>query len=234
MFFQELLKRLLPAPHAPVQERRDSIRLQCKLHALMQVEDQFATVSLVNVTPSGVAIEAAKPLAEGQTVTLTRDGFGDPFQGKVAWCKALDEGHQMGLEYAVDASVMNDSWLTPALKQAGFRAELADEKRELVRIPGRVRCKLNGLTGETYTEGEMLDLSLGGALVESDVEFNEGLSLEFETFPLGDLPSLKGIAKVASSRESDRKGHWLSGLRFTDSNDREVHLTMNAMLASEG
>lgn len=200
----------------------------------MQFDDQFATVSLVNVTPTGVAIEAARPLKEGQNVTLTRDGFGDPFQGKVVWCNPLEEGHQMGLEYSVDATALNNSWLTPALRQAGFRAELTDEKRELIRIPGRVRCKLNGLTGETYTEGEMLDLSLGGALVESKIELNEGLTLEFETFPLGDLPSLKGIAKVASSRTAELKSQWLCGLKFTESNDREVHLYMNAMLASGG
>ena len=139
----------------------------------------------------------------------------------------------MGVEYDCDQDELRGSWLKPALKQSGFKAELSGEKRKLVRIPGRVACKLKGLTGETYTEGEMLDLSRGGALVESDIELTEGLTIEFETFPLGGLAPLAGIAKIASSRCQDETKKWHCGLRFTESKDEDVEQYLKAMLASK-
>lgn len=233
MFFKELLRRLIPSATVPQDERRETIRLQCEVNVVLAAGGEFYSATLVNVTLTGLSLELESRLKPEQSVVISRDDFGPPLQGRVVWCRPAENGHQVGVEYEGDQSKLSGSWLQPALRQTGFQAELDDEKRKLVRIPGRVACKLKGLTGETYTEAEMLDLSHGGALVESAIELNEGLTIAFETFPLGGLPPLEGIAKIASSRSEQGSDKWRCGLRFTESKAEDIEKYLQAMLASK-
>lgn len=230
--FRELLSLLRPEPPLPTDERRESMRLRCQVGALLKAGETLSFVTLIDVTLTGLCLHLETPLKPGQQVELTRDDCGQPLPCQVVWCKKRrgDKGYRVGLRYAGDQASVNSSFLQPALRQAGFRAEFPGEKRQLIRVPGRVACELKGLTGEAYTNAEMLNLSLGGALVESVVAFNKGLTLAFETVPLGTLRPLKGIAKVASVREDSEQGRWRCGLRFTESNPEVVRQYMKSML----
>ncbi len=233
MVFRELLNLLRPA-ELPTEERRETMRLLCGVGVLLKVADAMHISTVVNVTLTGLCLELDAPLKPQQNVELTRDDFGEPLRAQVIWCKARrgGKGYRAGLSYSPDQQRLGDSFLKPALRQCGFKAELPGEKRRLIRVPGRVPCELKGLTGESYTDGEMLDLSLGGALVESVVKFNEGLTLAFETAPLGGLPPLQGIAKVASVQQASESGKWRCGLRFTESNSDQVRKYIRSMLRS--
>jgi hypothetical protein len=229
----ELLNLLKPA-NLPIGERRESLRLRCELSVLLRADDLLYFATVVDVSLTGLRLLIDSRLKPGQTVSLARDDFGHPWHGDVLWCKAAPKrtakGYYVGVGYPPDPEMLRATWLQPALKQMGFQAELPGQKRRLLRIPGRVACQIKGLTGETYTEGEMLDLSMGGAKVECPMEFPVGLSVEFETAPLGGLPALKGIAKIAScSAEGDR---WRCGLRFTEVKEEDVKKSMGSMLSS--
>jgi hypothetical protein len=234
MFFRDLLSLLRPSPELPTEERRESMRLRCQMSALLQTEGAMHFIKVVDVTITGLCLEMEKALKTDQVFSLSRDEFGQPLQAQVLWCKPLrnGKGFRLGARYLDEDQRLRDSWLKPALRQAGFKAELPGEKRQLVRVPGRVACQIKGLTGEAYTDGEMLDLSLGGALVESPLEFPQNLSIEFETSPVGGLPPLKGIAKIASCQEIAGERKWRSGLRFTESKADVVRQYMKSMLAS--
>jgi hypothetical protein len=97
-----------------------------------------------------------------------------------------------------------------------------------------VPCLLKGLTGDVYAEGEMLDLSLGGATFESAMLFHEGLTVEFETHPQGGLPPLKGLAKVVTCKQREERQLWRCGLRIKEAKEGEVRRYMAAMLTSRG
>lgn len=233
--FRELLNLLRPSPDIPTDERRDTMRLRCKVGAILKVGQDLHFVHLVNVTLTGLCMDVEIPVKPAQRLELTRDDFGEPLQCEVIWCKKRrgGNGYRAGLRYAADQAALTSSFLRPALRQAGFHAEFPGEKRQLIRVPGRVACQLKGLTGEKYTDAEMLDLSLGGALVESGMPFNEGLTVAFETLPMGGLPPLRGIAKIASVQQQDAlDGKWHCGLRFTDSVPEDVRKYMKSMLAS--
>jgi hypothetical protein len=233
MPFRDLLNllRLKPAVHP--EERRQTIRLHCRLDVLLWVGDDLHRGVVVDVGLSGLALEVEKALPLGETVSLARDDFGRPWQGEVLWCKARKgaRGYRVGVTYPPDEEMLRSSWLQPALKQSGFEVEQSGEKRRTRRVAGRVACQLKGLTGELYSEGEMLDLSLGGALVECDMQFPEGLTLEFETAPLGGLPRLRGLGKVVSCQTNPPTGRWRSGLRFTESKNEDVVKYMSSMLS---
>lgn len=241
VIFRDLLNLLRPSlPTLPTDERRETMRLRCKMGALAKVDDGMHFVSILDVTLTGLRLEMESALKPEQKLTLTRDEFGLPLEATVMWCEPCKDGkhHRLGVQYKADHDMLVRSWLKPALKQAGFvldaQAEFPGEKRKLVRIAGRVDCEIKGLTGETYTGAEMLDLSLGGALVECAMSFPQGLTIEFETSPLGGLPPLKGLAKIASVQPLGSDGkRWKYGLRFTESKPDVVQKYMATMLNSQ-
>lgn len=234
MAFQDILRFFRPDRWGlPVNERRETTRLRCNVGVLLRAGEDHHFAKVVDVHSSGLCVELDSPLKTDSSVTLSRDDFGQPWKAKVLWCHKRPKsiGYRAGVSYPSEPEMMRASWLQPALKQAGFRAEIPGEKRKLVRIPGRVGCQLKGLTGEVYVEGEMLNLSLGGAKVEAPMEFPLGLTVEVETVPLGGLPPLQGIAKIASRQEPDGTDLvWSYGLRFTESKELVVKKYMASML----
>ncbi len=232
-FLKRLVQQLLPKESIPTDERRESVRLNFRVDIKVQVGDDVYPATVVNLTFTGLCLELDRPLEKDSDLTLLCEDFGPSFNGTVLWAKALKSGtHLVGVECELDEDRLIGSWLEPALIQAGFEAEYVDERRRLVRVPGRVKCELRTLEGELYGEASMLDLSLGGALVDCAVELPTSVSLKFQTFPYGDLPALRGVAKVASVRPTE-SGTWLCGLRFAESSNRDVELYMAAMLGSK-
>lgn len=234
--FRELLS-LLKSSSPPVgtDERRDTVRLHCQLDVLLWVDDEIHMATVVDVTLTGLCLELDHKLKVDQMISLARDDFGHPWEGRVLWCKTYRKNgrkYRVGVGYPPNQEMLRCSWLQPALKQTGFEAEDPGEKRRLLRVSGRVPCLLKGLTGEVYSEGEMLDLSLGGAKFESAMHFHEGLTVEFETHPQGGLSPLKGLAKVMTCRQKEETGLWRSGLRFKEIKEQEVRKYMAGMLAS--
>jgi PilZ domain len=232
-FLKKLIQQLLPTESLPADERRSSVRLNFVIGIKVQIEDQTHPATIVNLTFTGLCIQLAIPLEEGQEITLVRDDFGPSFKGSVLWSKPGKDGSNLiGIECELDEERLIDSWLEPALVQAGFEANYVDEQRRLVRVPGRVKCELQSLEGKPLGTASMMDLSLGGALLESDVEFSTNTTLAFKTLPQGALQPLQGEARVLSTRAGD-SGTFLCGLIFTKSVDKDVQSYMNSMLASE-
>ena len=189
---------------------------------------------MANLTFTGLCLETPKLLPEGTEVTLCRDAFGPPFNGTVMWSKKTEGGKFLaGLECELDEDKLVESWLEPALVQAGFEAAYVGERRQLVRVPGRVRCELTELGGGATLEGLMLDLSVGGALVESGEEIAAGTKVKYKTHPIGKkIPALEGEALVKSTRKR-ASGEWLLGLSFEGSDNEKIRTYMGRMLSSK-
>jgi hypothetical protein len=232
MQFRELLALLNSLPRLPGDERRESVRLRCDIGVTCALETGTCSASVVDVTLRGLGLELNYQLEAKQRLQVCRDDFGPPVPAEVIWCRRRlqDGGYRVGLRYHAEPESLRDSWLTPALKQTGFKAEHG-EQRKLLRVPGRVACRLSCQKTQQRADAEMLDLSLGGASVESSEEFRKGQTLDFVTVPLGGLPPLKGSARVVSSRKRS-DGLWRSGLRFLECNQDYAHTYMRSMLAS--
>jgi hypothetical protein len=230
--FRDLLNLLKTLPAMPTDERRSTVRLCCDIPTQCQVGGAICPATVVDVTLSGLGLELARFLQAKDVVTLARDDFGSPLQAEVLWSRRCVQGpgYRVGARYQTDQETLRQSWLAPALKQSGFKAEVRGEQRKLLRVPGRVACRLECAATEQRTEGEMLDLSLGGATIESALEFPKGQTLQFETVPLGGLPPFQGSAKVVSCRKRDER--WRCGLHFSEYNSDYAHIYMRSMLAS--
>lgn len=226
------MKQFLPSDSVPTQERRESVRLNFRCAVDVKVGEQLYSASMVNLTFTGLCLELQTPLEEGQELELLREEFGPSFRGTVLWSKKAKDRYLVGVECELDEDRLIGSWLEPTLIQAGFEAEFLDEKRLVVRVPGRVKCKLETLLGESMGEAYMLDLSRGGALLETERELVPQTSVKFETAPLGGLPPLQDTAKIVSARSTDQ-GTWLCGVRFQEENEKKIQPYMDSMLATQ-
>jgi len=215
----------------PTGERRDTIRLHCSISATLKTKKTTKEVRLINASLTGVAVEMEFKMKRKTAVTIHRDQYGGPVVGHVIWCRALkgSDRYQVGVAYADDKEMLKNSWLKPALKDLGFTVGRINEKRNLMRVPGQHRrCFLKSFAGDTYSSGELLNLSLGGALVASEVEIPKGLRLKLKTDPIGNLPELIMDAETKSCKRDARSRRYLVGLLFTDGDEKMVkkHLAL--------
>lgn len=231
-YLKKLLLSFMPDVPVPVQERRSSVRLNTDLEVNLVMGEERLAAQVVNLTFTGLSLEVDRSLPEETEVTLCREAFGPPFNGTVMWCKKNEAGNYLvGVECELDEEKLVESWLEPALTQAGFEASYVGERRKLVRIPGRVRCEIVDPDGRSH-EGFMRDLSLGGALVECPHQIESGSTVAYTTYPLGKLPTLQGQAVVRTVRRRESDGDWLLGLQFAQAQDEKIRSYMARLLSS--
>lgn len=234
-FLAKLVSRLLPPTEEgslAVGERRESVRLNFEVDLEVQAGSNTHQARLLNLTFTGLCLEVPVALIEGQELVLKRPDAGAPFRGTVLWTKVKEGGlHLVGVEAELDEDKLVNSWLEPTLVEAGFLAEFLDEKRRLVRVPGKLQCKLTNLSGEVIGRGQMLDLSTGGALLEWGTALEPGQDVKFEAHPLSTVAALTGTAKITSCRQKE-SGQWHCGMQFDKVDGEAVKKTMASMMHS--
>ena len=236
MSIQDLIQgllRLVPR-EVPTEERRETLRLYCDVEVLLWIEGQIHQAKVLDVHMTGLCLESLEPLKAGQKVSLARDDFGHPWEGRVLWCKPRNKakGYLIGVGYPSDPEMLRNSWLQPALLAVGFQSELLGEKRRLLRVPCKeMPCILSGLDGETSLTARLRNLSLGGAQLETSQALPEKLSLQLLTEAKKGIPKLEVRAKVIYAHEA-KDGTWLCGLRFQAREEADIRKVMAALLTS--
>lgn len=232
--FRELLKLFSPDGGLPIDERRDTIRLECSIAATMKHGSLTREVRVLNASLTGLKVELESKIKKKTKVSVHRDKFGGPVVGTVVWCRAQrgSSRFQVGIAYQDDKEMLKSSWLKPALKELGFTVGRINEKRQLTRVPGRHRrCFLKSLTGgDTYSAGKLLNLSTGGALVESEVELPKGFRLRLKSDPVANLPDLVMDAEVKSCKRNPSTRKWEVGLKFFAGDIKLVKKYMSIMM----
>lgn len=231
--FRELLNLLKPGSAVPTDERRDTVRLHCSIAATMKDGKTTREVRVVNASLTGLAVELESKMRKKTKVSLHREQFGGAVTGAVIWCRALrgSNRYQIGVAYDDDQGMLRASWLKPALKNLGFTVGRINEKRQLTRVPGHHRrCFLKSLQGETYSAGELKNLSIGGALVESQVEIPKGLRLKLKTDPAPGIKELEVEAEIKSCKRDSRTRRYLCGLKFVKGDEAIIKKHMQALM----
>ncbi len=231
--FKELLSLLRPGFGTPTDERRDTIRLGCRIPVLAKVKTSMVDTKVINASLTGLCLELEKPIKPKTKLTLHKDELGEPVEAKVVWCRGLrgSAKYQAGVTYLSDSESLKNSWIKPALKQLGFTVGRIGEKRKLLRVPGRYRCFLKSMAGDTYAKGELTNLSVGGCLVESEVELPLKLKIRIKTDPVGGLEALVGTAEVRSCKKNPKTRNYCCGLRFVDIDEQLVKRHMSIMMS---
>ncbi len=220
----------------PSGERRDKIRLGCRIRVQLGTSRGLQEALVVNVSSTGLCLEAGTRLKAKEKVKLHKREFGGGLEARVAWCrpsKANPRRYQFGVVFVSPENLLEGSWLVPALKKLGYRREHDGEKRRVARVEGRVGCFLHCYEHNMHFPGALIDLSLDGALVEGMWPLPMDEEVRFATDPLEGLAPLKGAGIVVNQicvEENPPK--WHSGLRFTESSPGLTQKYVKALMAA--
>jgi PilZ domain-containing protein len=227
-FMKRLVEKLLGKEHddttegsLPLLERRSAVRLNHRVELNVQYETQVLPAVLVNLTFTGLSFKVSRELETGTNVTLMREELGPSFNGTVLWSRKTEQDYLVGVECELDEEHLLNSWLLPALEEAGFRPEFASEQRRQIRHPHPTLCVLSDGEGTTYYDISILDLSLGGALVKCHQELTPGTSLKIRT----EKPGFSCQSIVRSVQEKDSM--WHCSLEFENPDEQELKDFLN-------
>jgi hypothetical protein len=233
--FRELLNLISPGAGVPTDERRDTIRLHCSINATLKTKRTTRECRVINASLTGLGLEVESKMRRKTPVTVHRNQYGSPVTGTVIWCRMAkgSNRYQVGVAYDDDRAMLKASWLKPALKDLGFVVGRINEKRQLTRVPGHHRrCFLKSPSGDTYSTGEVLNLSTGGVSVDSEVEMPKGLELLLKIDGIDKVPELICNAEVRSCKYSRKTRKYICGLIFLDSDEKLVRKHMSAMMGA--
>lgn len=225
--FGSFLKKILSFGKSQVDthERRRFGRLavgeaiKCATEETGQIDAELVELSL-----GGMRLKSPKELRKrtGIAINPPEDSvFSEwaPVMCQVVWCRRpADADHCLvGLCYHGTAEALVDSWVAALLSSLGFGNTLA-QRREHVRAEAEIPVVL--ARGHLRSQGVILNLGLGGALLVTDSAFPKDKEVELTLGPMGSLPVGHFRAEVLSCRaentgEEDEE-NFLHGLRFLD------------------
>lgn len=203
-------------------ERRKSVRIQCHYqvycsHGLRRFE---AVVQDVGLT--GLQIGSTMRLKRGQLLDVVPVNGGNPVPCQVRWCKSEDREFRAGLSFELRPSELVHSWVSQLLTAVGFNEEAVYQRRTAIRIATDLPAALKA--GGMEIAGRLLDLGVGGALVQVDQELAMEARYTLVVGPLKGLDTMKLEGEVVRVDSPDAAEKYNVGLRFLSLTGAQVRL----------
>lgn len=232
--FKGLLNLIAPLSSVPKNERREKIRARCGIRVTLRTRKDSYEATVVNVSAVGLCVELDATIKAREPVSLHRREFGAALQGTVGWSRTRPCGkRQMGVIFAKNEQMLEDSWLLPALEKLGYSRHNDDERRRYPRIPGRVPCTIHSFDSDVHYKGYLLDLSPEGALVEGIWPLPLKSEARFRFESIAGLPVLTGIAMVMSNQCVQKSPpKYRTGLKFLERHERLTRQYMKVMMSA--
>jgi len=202
-----------------VNERRRLGRLEATWPVEYVLDRGRTAGSLLDLSLGGLGLRSERALRKGAPVKVE-----PPFPlnhlsavtGKVRYTRPTPQGFRSGVVFELSAAAA--SWVGPALRQLGFGPHHLDCKRRYVRARAHLPVEARSWRGD-FVQGVFLDLSRGGALLQSVTPWRSGDQVRLVVGPLGGLPLLYLQGLVLNQRQHE-DGQWLVSVRFLEQNRR--------------
>lgn len=181
-------------------ERRGQIRLKCRYPVLVTSGERSFRSLVTDLGPAGLRVKYVGRLKKGAPVSVQlTEGGAEAVACKTVWCRArrLSSDRVAGLAFADSPEQLASSWVHPLLSELGW-TDLRPQRREWVRVAADLPVTLDG-KGER--RALLLDLGVGGALVQIDFEPAGDYNLRLG--PWGELPGLLLPSRVVGSHHDD-------------------------------
>lgn len=227
-------RRLLPGGATPVLERREIVRVECKVPVVCIFPaggEMNGTV--IDMGMRGVRLETKQKLKKGNTVRLLRPD-GGPVECLIVWTrpKRFSDDFLAGLQFIDSAENLRASWIKGTLKKLGFTPGRIKEKRKHIRVPSELRAALVSTAGDELCEGTLINLGIGGALVALPVEVPSNVKVSVRIDPVAHLKGLELPCAIRSCRKNPRSQKFEHGLRFEDQDNDTVKQYLNVLMKS--
>jgi PilZ domain-containing protein len=189
-------------------DRRGTLRIPCQLQARLRTSGDEVEAVVVDIGLRGLCLLIKGKIRKGSVVELLpRNSSEQPVNCKIQWKKKHSDGFLSGVSFQDDKESLSRSWLFEEVKAIGHEAVETEQRRSGVRVICNTPAKLK--LGTEKREVAMIDLGLGGALIESAGDpFKTGDKVRLEFGPLEDLPRVAVNCEVVATykRELPRYG----------------------------
>ncbi len=211
-------------------ERRGVIRVQCRYPVTCFVERAAFHATVVDMGVRGMRLQLAQRLRPKQIVQVQYSGAQsrrysvDTVRCEVSWVRRTARGKlEVGLRYDDLEPNLERSWVKAILRELGFRAGSIFQRRKARRVVAMLHVKLN-MAGHPPMTGRVLDLGVGGALLQVNEHLNQGQTLVMDLGPALGLRALPVSTEVVSCRYEPQSQTWFCGTRFLGLSDKKLGL----------
>jgi hypothetical protein len=206
------------------EESRISPRILCQYRVNMRNAGSDFRCSIVDIGTTGLRLEGVPRLEKGQRFHISypfAEAFKEEysFEVEVMWCRdrEIDDELVAGVRFLKTGDDLRGTWVHTLLSEVGLIGEAVYQKRRHVRLATTQKVFFRDVdTGHHILEGKVNNISVGGALVESESDMRAGRRILALIGPNVNFPTLAIHAKVLASRQDPDQDHHLLSLQFVD------------------
>ncbi|MBI3925854.1 MAG: PilZ domain-containing protein [Armatimonadetes bacterium] len=228
---QGLKSLVVRRPAYSTEERRELIRLRCRIPVTVSTAVQTVKGTVIDMGLRGMRLKVDHPLPPDQDVQVGHPSPSSQYDVDQVRCRTVwyrkrrfSGDLMVGLLYADTPANMARSWVKYVLRAIGFDDEVIYQRRRFVRAEADIVVDLFDRVGNRLTDGTVANLGVGGALVLSEVSLPQGTNVRLEIGPYGNFPILSMIAKLVGVRKDRDDGRYFLSLRFISPEPEQVEL----------
>ncbi len=194
-------------PHLSLAERRRKLRVRTYIRLEIGRDSGRDHAIVTDLSLDGLRLRRSQPLIEGEKVEVYfPDGSEEHRTGavrcRVVWVQEIGvpgrQSFEAGLSFEDSRENMRRSWVKYVLEQLGFDENKTFQKRKFVRAHGKIPARAYLALGEEFLSGQLLNLGVGGALLELDQPLEKEQMIHCEICLWRILPALRLPCKVLS------------------------------------
>lgn len=227
--FLDGLRQIVLGPKTQTgQDGRSRTRVLCRYPVMYSNANMAepARAYVVDIGVSGMRLEGTGKLKKGEFIFVTSAYPGlehNKLECEVMWCRSRGSDYSAGIRYVDTEENLKGSWVKVILQELGLGDETAFQRRQHVRIATTLRCEVRDLrSGRYLTDGKVLNLSVGGALVQSANTVEDGAQILCLIGPYSNYPTLSISAKNLNTRYDEEEGCYLHSIQFSTLKPKDV------------
>lgn len=231
MSFMDALKRLVGMEKWDYGDRRERLRLKCRIEGSLERESSLIGVEIRDISITGMKLMCLGKVKKGEVahirgIKLYNQAEHNLVKVKVEWRHKQTPGWLAGVSFLDDGKVMSKSWLFYELKSLGLKTVATKQKRESVRVKCRIPAKL--FAGKESLRARIRDIGITGARVETEGNVLEvGSLVKLRFGPIEKLPQLGITAQIASVHKQSARVYGLKFSGFETGGQKELEEYLN-------
>jgi c-di-GMP-binding flagellar brake protein YcgR len=218
-------------------EKRGSPRVTCAMDVVCRTPegDQFQGL-MTDLGLYGLRVVAKGKFQANDEIDVSPAGKSDLLQGvrykvsfirtSVVWARRKKKSPEsmLGLRFSDTRSNLQDSWVASFIRKMGFSVGFNKQMRKQVRLSVRLPISYRTPRGEDARGGFVLDMGMGGVLVQAPMGLPPENEIRMIIGPLDDLEALCCSGAIVHSYYVKKTECWLAGVAFIKMTDRQSRL----------
>ena len=208
--------KALVEPELPLEDRRLSGRLETSLEVNFVTEQERAGTGIVlDLSRRGLRLRTNLILNKGTSVAIKApvalEPYYSPMLAQVMWSSRKDDDYIYGLLLPPGIE-FEESWVAAVMDQLGYQIS-SFQRRKYVRADSELPGQLL-LDAQPPLPVTVLNLSMGGAMVSSEVVIESDTPFRLQLGPHADLPELEVSGVILRNTPGETEGKHVHSTRF--------------------